>query len=196
MKEHIFGELLLDAIVSIPFEEVTKILECAYGQSPIFKELDKLGETVSLGQMHFGKLNDGTEVAVKIQCPENFSKMGPELDIKEWLTKAGPFAKWDFKIDGYRETFWQNFSEELDNRIEIGHQIQYRKMISPLGRIIIPEVIEGLCRPNILVQKREEGFGLDKAETMIPSQKQAIGSLLLEHFFHMLFRHGFMHADL
>ena len=83
------------------------------------KELDKLGETVSLGQMHFGKLNDGTKVAVKIQCPEIISKVGPELDIMKWLTKAGPFAKWDFKIDGYRDVFWQKFSQELNNRIEI-----------------------------------------------------------------------------
>ena len=73
MKEHILRELLLDAIVPIPFQEVTKILECAYGESQIFKELDKFGKMVSLGQMHFGKLNDGTEVAVKIQNPENFS---------------------------------------------------------------------------------------------------------------------------
>ena len=163
MKDHIHRELLLDAIVPIPFQEVTKILECAYGQSQIFKELDKLGETVSLGQMHFGKLNDGTEVAVKIHWPNIVSAVKPELGIMGCLPKTGPVAKWDFKIDDYRDVFWQNFSEEFDNRIEIGHQIQYRKMIFPLGRIIIPEIIEDLCRPNILVQKREEGFGLDKA---------------------------------
>jgi len=68
-------------------------------------------------------------------------------------------------------------------------------LIPPLERIVIPEVIEGLCQPNVLVQTKEEGFGLDKAETMMPAQKQAMGRLLLEHYFHMLFRHGFVHAD-
>ena len=196
MNDYILRKLLLDAIVPIPFQEVTKILECAYGESKIFKELDKFGETVSLGQVHFGKLNDGTEVVVKIQCPEIVSTVKPALNIMELLLKVGPNAKWDFKIDCYRDVFLQKFSEEFDNRLEINHQIQYRKMISPLGRIIIPEVIEDLCRPYILVQKREEGFGLDKAETMISAQKIAMGHLLLEHFFHMLFRHGFVHADL
>ena len=109
MKEHILGELLLDAIVPITFQEVTKILECAYGQSQIFKELDKLGETVSLGQMHFGKLNDGTEVAVKIQYPEITSVIESDLDIMRWLPKDRPFAKWEFKMDGYREAFRQKF---------------------------------------------------------------------------------------
>ena len=196
MKEHILRELLLDVIAPIPFQEVTKILECAYGESQIFKELDKFGKTVSFGQMHFGKLNDGTEVAVKIQHPEIFSAVGTDLNIMEWFPNADPIAKWDFKMDGCWEVFWKKFSEEHDNRIEIEHQIQYRKMIVPLERIIIPEVIEDICRPNILVQKREEGFGLNKAETMIPTQKQAMGNLLLEYFFYMLFRHGFVHADL
>ena len=196
MKDHILRELLFESIVPIPFQKVTKILECAYGQSQIFKELDKLGESVFLGQMHFGKLNNGTEVAVKIQWPNIASAVKHELGIMGWLPKTGPVSKWDFEVDSYRELFWQKIRAELGNRIEIGYQMQYRKMISPLGRIIVPGVIEDLCRPNILVQKREKGFGLDKAETMIPAQKQAMGHLLLEHFFHMLFRHGFVHADL
>ena len=196
MKDYTLRKSLVDSIIPMSFQEVTKILECAYGQSHVFKELNKFGRTASLGQVHLGKLNDGTEVAVKIQYPENVRTVGLELDFMEWLLKASPVTKWDFKMDGCQEVFLQKLREELDNRIEIGHQIQYRKVISPLERIIIPEVIEDLYRPNILVQKREEGFGLNKAETMIPTQKQAMGSLLLEYFFHMLFRHGFVHADL
>ncbi len=145
--------------------------------------------------MHFGKLKDGTEVAVKVQYPEIAKGVEAELDIMGWLPKVGPVAKWGFKMDGYRDAFWDNFKEELDYGIEVKHQIRYRQLIPPLERILIPEVIEGLCRSNVLVQKKEEGFGLDKAETMMPAQKQAMGRLLLEHYFHMLFRHGFVHAD-
>ena len=60
---------------------------------------------------------------------------------------------------------------------------------------MVPEVISDLTQPTVLVQKREEGFSLDKAETMMPAQKQAMGRLLLQHYLHMLFRHGFVHAD-
>ena len=195
MEDNSLRDSLGDSIVPMSFEEVTEILERTYGQSTVFKKLDKKAKTASLGQVHFGKLDDGTDVAVKIQYPEIASAVESELDIMGWLPKAGPVAKWGFKMDGYRDAFWHNFSEELDYKIEIEHQIRYRKLIPPLERIIIPEVIEDLCRPNVLVQKREDGFGLDKAETMMPAQKQAMGRLLLEHYFHMLFRHGFVHAD-
>lgn len=194
-EDNSLRESLTDAIVPMSYEEVTDLLEEAYGQLSVFKKLDKQAKTASLGQVHFGKLNDGTEVAVKIQYPEIAGAVESELDIMGWLPKAGPVAKWGFKMDGYRDAFWHNFSEELDYRIEVKHQVRYRKLIPPLERIVIPEVIEDLCKPNILVQKKEEGFGLDKAESMMPAQRQAMGRLLLEHYFHMLFRHGFVHAD-
>ncbi|MEK9629070.1 MAG: AarF/UbiB family protein [Nitrospinota bacterium] len=194
-EDNSLRESLVDAITPMPYQEVTGLLESAYGPTPVFKKLDKSAKTASLGQVHFGKLKDGTEVAVKIQYPEIANAVESELDIMGWLPKAGPVAKWGFKMDGYRDAFWQNFSEELDYRIEVKHQIRYRQLIQPLERIVIPEVIEDLCRPNILVQKKEIGFDLDKAETMMPVQREAMGRLLLEHYFHMLFRHGFVHAD-
>ena len=112
MKEHILRELLLDAIVPIPVQEVTKILECAYGESQIFKELDKFGKTVSLGQMHFGKLNDGTEVAVKIQHPEIFSVVGTDLNIMEWFHIK---RIWNFlnNITTHRSLFRENMYQKL-----------------------------------------------------------------------------------
>jgi predicted unusual protein kinase regulating ubiquinone biosynthesis (AarF/ABC1/UbiB family) len=179
------------------YEEVTELINKAYGQpfDNIFKKLDKSAKAASLGQVHFGTLKDGTEVAVKVQYPEIAKGVEAELDIMGWLPKVGPVAKWGFKMNGYRDEFWNNFREELDYVLEMKHQIRYRQLIPPLERILIPEVIEGLCRPNVLVQKREEGFGLEKAETMISVQKQAMGRLLLEHYFHMLFRYGFVHAD-
>jgi predicted unusual protein kinase regulating ubiquinone biosynthesis (AarF/ABC1/UbiB family) len=190
-------ESLTNSLDPMPYEEVIELLNNAYGEpyNSIFIKLDKSAKAASLGQVHFGRLKDGTEVAVKVQYPEIAKDVETELDIMGWLPKVGPVAKWGFKMDGYRDEFWDNFREELDYIIEVNHQIRYRQLIPPLERILVPEVIEELCRPNVLVQKKEEGFGLEKAETMISVQKQAMGRLLLEHYFHMLFRHGFVNAD-
>jgi predicted unusual protein kinase regulating ubiquinone biosynthesis (AarF/ABC1/UbiB family) len=163
MEDQSSRESLTNSIGLMSYEEVTELLNKAYGQpfDSIFKKFDKSAKATSLGQVHFGTLKDGTEVAVKLQYPE--------------------IAK--------------GVEAELDYVIEMKHQIRYRQLIPPLERILIPKVIEGLCQPNILVQKKEEGFGFDKAATMISVQKQAMGRLLLEHYFHMLFRHGFVNAD-
>ena len=68
--DHALRESLIDSIVPMPFHEVTEILGLAYGDSSVFKKLDKEPKVASLGQVHFGTLKDGTEVAVKIQYSE------------------------------------------------------------------------------------------------------------------------------
>ena len=163
MDNQFSRESLTNSLDILAYDEVTELLNNAYEEpfDRIFIKLDRSAMAASFGQVHFGRLKDGAEVAVKVQYPE---------------TDKGVKA-------------------ELDYVIEMKHQIRYRQLIPPLERILIPEVIEGLCRPNVLVQKKEEGFGFEKAETMISVQKQAMGRLLLEHYFHMLFRYGFVHAD-
>lgn len=190
-------EFFHNSLPPMPFEQVTQMISDTYGQDwdCIFKKLEKSAKVASLGQVHFGKLIDGTEVAVKIQYPDIGKSVEAEMGLMARLPRVGPIAKWDFKVDSYRDAFWQNFSEELDYQLEAKHQETYRSKIQPLERIVVPEIFNDLTRPTILVQKKEEGFNLDKAETMMPLQKQAMGKLLLQHYLHMLFRHGMIHAD-
>ncbi|MBT5869118.1 MAG: AarF/ABC1/UbiB kinase family protein [Nitrospinaceae bacterium] len=196
-EDQALRESLNDSLTPMTYEEVLELIEIAYEKpwGAIFKKLDKNCKTASLGQVHFGKLLDGTEVAVKVQYPEIATAVEAEMNLMGWLPKVGPVAKWGFNMDGYRDAFWHNLNEELDYQIEAGHQVNYRQKIPPLERIVVPEVFSDLTRATVLVQKKEEGFGLDKAETMMPDQKQAMGRLLLQHYLHMLFRHGFVHAD-
>lgn len=196
-EDQALRESLNNSLEPLSFEEVVELISKAYGKpfDTVFKKLEKTCKTASLGQVHFGKLKNGVEVAVKVQYPEIATAVEAEMNLMGFLPKVGPVAKWGFKMDGYRDAFWHNFSEELDYRVEAGHQENYRQKIPPLERIVVPEVFSDFTRPTVLVQKKEEGFGLDKAETMMPEQKQAMGRLLLQHYFHMLFRHGFVHAD-
>tara|TARA_Y100001960_G_scaffold230004_1_gene241306 strand:- start:394 stop:1938 length:1545 start_codon:yes stop_codon:yes gene_type:complete len=188
---------LNSSLKPIPFEKVVDLIVDAYRKpfDTIFNELDRYCKTASLGQVHFGKLVDGTDIAVKVQYPEIAASVEAEMNFMGWFPKFGPVAKYGFDIDGYHDVFWHNLSEELNYRVEARHQENYRRKVCQLKRIVIPEVLADLSQSKILVQKKEEGFSLDKAETMMPEQKQAMGQLLLEHYLYMLFQHGFVHSD-
>jgi predicted unusual protein kinase regulating ubiquinone biosynthesis (AarF/ABC1/UbiB family) len=190
-------KLLNNSLKPLHFDEVTELIDIAYGKpwDKVFKVLDKSCKTASFGQVHFGKLEDGTDVAVKVQYPEIAAAIKAEMSFMGWLPKVGPMAKWEFEMGCYHDAFWHNFSEELDYRVEAAHQERYRRKVFQLKRIVIPEVLSDLTQPNVLVQKKEEGFSLNKAETMMPEQKQAMGQLLIQHYFHMLFRQGYVHSD-
>ena len=190
-------KLLNNYLKPLPFDEVSELIDIAYGKpwGKVFKILDKSCKTASLGQVHFGKLEDGTDVAVKIQYPEIAMAVKAKMSFMGWLPKIGPMAKWGFEMGGYHDAFWHNFSEELDYRVEAAHQERYRRKVCKLKRIVIPEVLSDLTQPNVLAQKKEEGFSLDKAETMMPEQKKTMGQLLIQHYFYMLFRQGYVHSD-
>jgi predicted unusual protein kinase regulating ubiquinone biosynthesis (AarF/ABC1/UbiB family) len=190
--------LTLDgAIQPMPFTQVNDILEAAYPVEleEIFRKLDEDGIPASLGQVHFGKLKEGREIAVKVQYPEIAEAVDTEMKLLGWLPETGPVSKWGFSLEDYRNTFWQNFRKELDYRQEAAQQLKYSSLASDLKKLVVPEVIPHLCHGNVLVQFREDGFSLEKAETLAAPVRQNIGQSILEHYIHMLFRQGFVHGD-
>jgi predicted unusual protein kinase regulating ubiquinone biosynthesis (AarF/ABC1/UbiB family) len=190
-------DALDQAITALPFDQVVSLLEEKY-QAPldsVFKTLDEDCRSASLGQVHFGKLKSGTEVAVKVQYPEIADSVEAEMDLMGFLPKVGPVAKWGFHMDGYRDAFWNNFKQELDYRQELAHQEKYAQLVAPLENVIVPKVFPDLSGPTVLVQSLEEGFGLEKAVTLAPNSRQAMGRVVIQHYLHMLFRHGYVHAD-
>ncbi len=197
MDSENYQEILQTAIPPMPFDQVIEELEKAY-QAPwntVFKKLEKVGKSASLGQVHFGVLLDGTPVAVKVQYPEIAAAVETEMDLMGWFPKVGPVAKWGFKLDGYRDSFWNTFKEELDYLVEAEHQRIYRELARPLNNLIVPEIFIGSTRPKVLVQKLEEGISIEEAEKLKPETRQLIGRAILEHYLFMLFKHGRVHAD-
>ncbi len=192
-----FKDTLDSAITPLPFDQVVSILEDKY-QAPldsVFRSLNEEGRSASLGQVHFGKLKDKTEVAVKVQYPEIAKSVEAEMDLMGWMPKVGPVSKWGFHMDGYRDAFWNNFKKELDYLQEMEFQKKYAQFAAPLENVIVPKVFPDFSGPTVLVQSLEEGFGLEKAETLAPTSRQAMGRVLIRHYLHMLFRHGLVHAD-
>ena len=96
-------KLLNNYLKPLSFDEVSELIDIAYGKpwGKVFKILDKSCKTASLGQVHFGKLEDGTDVAVKIQYPEIAMAVKAKMSFMGWLPKIGPMAKWGFEMGGY-----------------------------------------------------------------------------------------------
>lgn len=190
-------DTLAESTPPMAYEEVLAEIEKAYGKpwNSLFKSLEREGKNASLGQVHFGKLRDGRSVAVKVQYPEIAGSVEAEMKLFGWMPKVGPVSKWGFSLEGYRETFHENFMKELDYLHEADQQVRYRELCRPLDEVVIPEVLRDMCRPNVLVQIREDGLSLDEAEKLPLPQRKALGRAVVKHFFHMLFRHGLVHSD-
>lgn len=190
-------QTLNNSIPAMPFEEVRELLETALGQpwKSVFKSIEKKGNPASLGQVHFGRLIDNRDVAVKIQYPDIAAAVEAEMELLGWMPKVGPVAKWGFDMAGYRDVFWNSFSHELDYSHEVENQRRYHSFAAPLQDVVIPQAVAEFCRRNVLVQERVDGIPIEEVQDLPPQQKQEIGRTLVRHYVHMIFRHGFVHSD-
>ncbi len=196
-QDPLLNETLTKATPVMSYEEVAEQIEKAYHKSidSLFNSFEKKGCPASLGQVHFAKLKSGQKVAVKVQYPLIGKSVETELKLLGWLPKVGPVSKWGFNLEGYRESFHSNFTQELDYLNEAQQQNKYFNLCSPLENIIIPEVFLEYGRRTVLVQSFVKGISLDQVEKLDEVERKGIGRALLNHYFHMLFRHGFVHCD-
>ncbi len=83
--DRVLRESLNNSLEPLPFEEVAELISNACGKpwDTVFKKLEKSCKTASLGQVHFGKLKDGTGVAVKVQYPEIATAVEAEMNLAE-----------------------------------------------------------------------------------------------------------------
>lgn len=95
-----FRETLDDSIRPMPFGEVVGILESSYQvhYKKIFRSLEEKGLPASLGQVHFGTLKDGSEVAVKVQFPDVRGSVEAELILFGLMPKVGPVKNWSRRL--------------------------------------------------------------------------------------------------
>ncbi len=185
------------SIQPMHFDLVIALLNKAYGKpyTKVFKSLEKNAKTASLGQVHFGKLQDGRSVAVKIQYDDIAKNVESELKLMGFLPKVGPVSKWGFDLKGYRDRFWAHFGGELDYEKEAENQIGYREFVRSVDNFVVPEIVREACRPGVLVQIREDGVSLDEVVKAPRNERFAIGKALLQHYLLMIFRYGFVHSD-
>ncbi len=196
-EEDPLRKTLSESIPPMSIEEFVDQINKTYGEpyDSIFQSIEEKGLSASLGQVHKAVLLDGRQVAVKVQYPEIAGSVEAEMKLFGWMPKAGPVSKWGFNLEGYRDVFHKNFLRELDYLCEAEQQSQYHEMCRPLNDVVVPKIIKELTRPNILVQEWQEGMSLDEAEKLTRSQRLSLGRAVLRHYFHMLFRHGYVHSD-
>jgi len=180
----------------LALEEVEAILARAWGV-PWTKHLTELaahGLAASLGQVHNGRLRDGTAVAVKVAYPGIREAVMADLKMLGWLGRGGERFMGGFEYDAYQQVILADLEEELDYVIEAGQQAEYASLAAD-EPVVVPGVIPHLNRNNVLVTAWEPGQTIEMAALWPEATRHRLGHLLVNHFLTMFFVHGRLHAD-
>lgn len=180
-------------------EAIVSVVEADLGMpvSKLFARWDpEPFASASIGQVHRATLDDGREVAVKVQHP------GIEKAVESDLTNAasietlvgvvGPRAMNGKAI--FAEIA-QRFREELDYTLEAERQVSFSKLHAGDPTIAIPRVVGELCSRRVLTTELVAGKPLEAAAREPSGQREKYAETLWRFVFKGNLIGGMFNAD-
>lgn len=192
---------LQDNVGAVPFEEIEALLVKELGAQwrDKFASFDEEPlASASIAQVHRATLEDGTNVALKIQRPGVRPKIESDLGILHamagWAEEAIDEAR-AMDLRGVIIDFTKSIMQELDFRIEARNLHRFERNFEEEKEVVFPSVYDDLSTEAVLVMSFLEGR---KFSDLIDAGEDP-GPVVTKYFdasYAMLFRDGFFHGDL
>ena len=195
---------LQDRVPPFSSELALKEIEKAYGKpvAEVFTEFDPVPvASASIAQVHFARLPDGRDVAVKILRPNMRGVIEHDLALMDAAALLLEKVWADGKRLKPREVvaeFAKYLRDELDLMREAANCSQLRRNFEGSELLIVPEVYWDWCTSTVMVMERMHGTPISRIDALraqgIDLEKLSMAGV--EIFFTQVFRDGFFHADM
>ena len=206
LPEDIAVELakLQDCVPPFPGAVAKCIVETAYGASleSVFSDFDLTpAASASIAQVHFARLHDGTEVAVKVLRPDIGKIIARDLELMYALARLAlrysPEAR-RFRPVEVVDEYNNVIHSELDLAIEAGNASRLRMNFADSNLLYVPRVFWDYTRREVLVMERIDGIPISNVEALRAAgiDMRRLAHNGVEIFFTQAFRDGFFHADM
>ncbi|HEX5368602.1 MAG TPA: AarF/ABC1/UbiB kinase family protein, partial [Dehalococcoidia bacterium] len=149
----------------------------------------------SIGQVHRARLDDGSEVAVKVQYPGVAEAIGSDLANLNTLFGLVGFAARGLDPGPMVDDLRRGIAAELDYRLEAENQRRFYELFRDHPFIRIPNVYPELGSGRVLVQEFIEGRPFIAAREMPEEQRNRYAEIIFRFTFGCVHRHGLFQSD-
>lgn len=166
-----------------------------------FSEFDlKPFAAASIGQVHRAVLNDGREVALKIQYPGVAEGIDSDLKNLVSVLKIWDVLPPGLFIDSIIKVTKKELSWELDYEREVEMCREYNRLIKAHlanENYKVPEVMDDLCTKKVITSEMVHGVPVDKLDTGEFDQRviDDVARRLLQLLLYEIFVFKFMQTD-
>lgn len=185
-------------VAPFPAEQAVQEVEAALGRpwQQVFARFDMEAlAAASIAQIHRAALPDGTEVVVKIRRPGAAEQAETDMRIlrrlvmvMQWFVPS--LRRWG--LVAIVDEVATNFRYEMDLSREANSVRRFADAWRGSSEVVIPDVVDGLCTPTVMVQQFSHGSAL---HDLPAATAVAAAGRLVDSYVTQIFRDGLFHGD-
>jgi predicted unusual protein kinase regulating ubiquinone biosynthesis (AarF/ABC1/UbiB family) len=189
---------LREAAPRVPFERMRKVIEDDLGEplERAFAEFDENAvAAASIGQVYKARLDDGRDVAVKVQYPGVASAVRADLQNLGLIMRVAKRIAPGMDAKAMTREIRERLTDELDYE----HEAQQHRTFARTWRghpfIYVPPVVTELCSEHVLVTEWVDGQGFEEVKARGQAARDRFGETVFRFFFGSLYRNGHFSGD-
>jgi predicted unusual protein kinase regulating ubiquinone biosynthesis (AarF/ABC1/UbiB family) len=189
---------LRDAAPSMKPKLVKQVFRREFDADPsqLFASFDeKPLAAASLGQVHAATLEDGREVAVKVQYPGIETAIRSDLAMSAVVKPLFPLLAPGLDADEALNEIRTRVLEECNYLLEARNLDTLADYFEGHPFVWVPRSIPELSSERILTMDRAEGRPFSEIMKLPQNEKDRVGEILFRFYYGALHRHGFTSAD-
>ena len=189
---------LRDAAPTVSFKQMKRVIEDDLEEpiSELFESFDEQPiAAASIGQVYRGRLNDGREVAIKVQYPGAAAAVRADMQNLDMIMRVLKRMTPGLDVKGITEEIHERIVEELDYELEAQNQRSLARIFAGHPFIAVPDVVSTLSRERVLVSDFVQGVGFEELKGYPQTKRDRIGEIVFRFFLGCLYRHRQFSGD-
>lgn len=191
---------LQDQAPHAPFESMEEVLNeelSRDGRGQLAFVDPKPVAAASVAQVHRGILVSGEEVAIKIQRPGAAKQIHKDVILMAFVGNILDRipALQMLSLPGAIERFGIAMKGQLDFEAEARNNVRFADLFSDTSEVAVPILYPELCTARVLTMEMIHGVRASEPEK-VGGDRQKLARIGFDAVLRMVFRYGFVHADL
>jgi len=189
---------LRDAAPTVSFKQMRRVIEEDLEEplAEVFASFDEEPiAAASIGQVYRATLNDGREVAVKVQYPGVAAAVRADLQNLDMIMRVLKRMTPGMNAKAIAEEIRERIVEELDYELEAQNQRSLARIFAGHPFIVVPDVVSSLSRERVLVSEFVRGATFEELKERSQEERDRLGEIVFRFFLGCLYRHRQFSGD-
>ena len=189
---------LRDAAPTVSFKQMRRVIEEDLEEplAEVFASFDEEPiAAASIGQVYRATLNDGREVAVKVQYPGVAAAVRADLQNLDLIMRVLKRMTPGMNAKAIAEEIRERIVEELDYELEAQNQRSLARIFAGHPFIVVPDVVSSLSRERVLVSEFVRGATFEELKGRSQEERDRLGEIVFRFFLGCLYRHRQFSGD-